>query len=752
MSNIQPERNSVKIPALEELQALDQWVTYRYPEKLPLNPRTGRNAGTDKPHTWSSHEAACKAVKTFGHHGTGVVVTDGDPYAGIDCDDCRLGDYVEPVVLSWRKRFNSFSYVTPGKHGERFIVRGKLKKAITPSPFIDPFEAYDHGRYFTITDQLIEGTPSTIEDRQQELDDFYQVVMANRKTKDRWNKELRQKIDTLKTAGEGQRNSELAKVAFRAGVLIEKYGLRQGAIEAEIWKACEKNGLAADEPEQSRKTLSNQLQAGKDKAYQEYKPEPPKANNGNGHHPPGNPTITAEDLCSFDADDAGNADAMHALYGQDFLYCASVGWLHYVGTHWGLDADGAEVKTRSIETLRRRRHAAVDAEKEAIIKCTKADERRVNGCVNLFKTHVSTPIDSFDSDPHKLNCKNGVVDLRTGAIEPHSRVQRFTYCVPVEYMPTTCSEWIDYLHGVVGGGQEVIDYLQMALGYSLTGDTREEILFYLFGPPRSGKGTLAEVFMALLPHPISTMVDFNSFTAKREGDVSNFDLAPLKPARLIFASESNRSQSLNPAKIKQLTGGDHISACFKHRDFFSYRPQFKVWMMSNHTVNGDPEDDALWGRVRVIEFPNSFLGREDKSKKARLKDPEALQGVLYWAVQGAIKWYALGPAGLTTPKAIASITQAQRNELDYVQQWLEECCDDDPDGWQSNEAVSISYTAWCKNNNVQYIKGPQALSHSLKAKGYQIGQQRKVAGKNKKGVEGLYIYPIEKGNGNDGND
>jgi D5 N terminal like len=193
-------------------------------------------------------------------------------------------------------------------------------------------------------------------------------------------------------------------------------------------------------------------------------------------------------------------------------------------------------------------HAAVDAKNETIIKCTKADERRINGCVNIFKTHVSTSIESFDCDPDTLNCRNGVLDLRAGMLEPHTRSQRFTYCLPVEYGPSDCSEWLDYLNGVIGGGQEVIDYLQMALGYSLTGHTREEILFYPFGPTRSGKGTFAETFMELLPRPLSTMVDFNSFTAKREGDVSNFDLAPLKPSRLIFASESNRSQSLNPAR------------------------------------------------------------------------------------------------------------------------------------------------------------------------------------------------------------
>lgn len=474
-----------------------------------------------------------------------------------------------------------------------------------------------------------------------------------------------------------------------------------------------------------------------------YTPDQDHSQNGHNGHSSTSDQIK-EQLCKLTDDDSGNGDAMEVLYGQDFLYCPSRGWLYYVGTHWKLDHEGAEAKKAAVKTLRIRRHAAVDLEKENIVKCTKGEDKRVNGCINRFKTLVNISIDEFDNDPDLLNCKNGVVNLQTGEIYPHSREQRFTYCIPIAYKPGKLSQlWHDYLSAVVGGGQVVIDYLQLALGYSMTGHTREEILFYLYGPPRSGKGTISEIFMSLMPSPLSTGVDFNSFTAKREGDVSNFDLAPLKASRLIFASESLRGQSLNPAKIKQLTGGDRVRACFKHKDFFEYRPQFKVWMLSNWPVNGDPEDDALWGRVRVIEFPNSFLGIEDKTKKSRLREPDVLEAILAWAIEGAIKWHALGSKGLTTPDAVTQTTIKQRAELDYVQQWLDECCESEEEAkgcWEANEDVIKSYTAWCKDNNVQYPKSPRGLALSLQAKGYKTGVAKFIQGKTKKGVEGLYIY------------
>lgn len=798
---------AAKIDALTDLKSRPQWVVYCLePDKndatrltkVPYNANTGYKASSTNPKNWATYAQAVRAFNNAKNvddkpfDGIGFVFN--RDMTGIDCDHCRdANGNIDPWAQEVIDALGSYAEISISEEGIHIFVFGLVplnekgkhagrKKGLPgmrhPKAAI---EMYSEGRFFTVSEKHLPGTPSAIEDRQEQLTAIHARFYAPKQQEGKH--ASRRAADALSLS-----DNELLDIAHRA---------KNGAKFSALWRGDYSGYTSQSEADQA---LCDMLAfyTGKDKARMQYMFErsglhrnkwdthptyasdtldkaiaqcrdvyAPRSANGrvlhtssNGHK--GNnggsaPTTTSGDsyLCDFTPDDAGNGDAMLALFGDDFLYCSSRGWFAHTGTHWQLDPDAAEVKKKAVETLRKRRHAAVDAGMEAIIKCTKGDEGRVNGCVSRFKTLVSVNFDTFDSNPDVLNCQNGVVDLRTGKLEEHKRTHRFTYCLPVDYVEgANYSEWMNYLRGVVS--EEILDYLQELAGYSLTGHTREEILLYLNGPTRSGKGTFAETFMALLPSPLSTMVDFNSFTAKREGDVSNFDLAPLKPARMIFASESNRSQSLNPAKIKQLTGGDRIRACFKHKDFFEYRPQFKVWMMSNHPVHGDPEDDALWGRVRVIEFPHSFLGKEDKTKKSRLKEPEMLKGVLYWAVQGAIRWYALGANGLSTPAAIAKTTQAQRNELDYVQQWLDECCEENEGGWVANEEVISSYTTWCKNHNVEYVKSPQALSQSLKVKGYIIGKQKKINGKNKKGVENLFIYPIEEeeeeGNGNDGND
>lgn len=448
-------------------------------------------------------------------------------------------------------------------------------------------------------------------------------------------------------------------------------------------------------------------------------------------------------LLDESSDDEGNAQCLNRLYSGRFLYCDAYGWLAWNGRFWERDTAESALDRAAVDTLKRRRLAAVDAEREAVVKCAAPTARRVRDCKTLFRSLVPAHVDEFDRSPDLLNVANGVIDLRTGQLSPHEPGQRFTYILPVEYdAAADFTSWVSFLGKAVAGGDghEMLDYLQQAVGYSLTGHTSEECLWYLYGPTRSGKGTFTETLLALLPAPLGKEVDFTSFTVKRN-DPNNFDLAPLKPARLLIASESNKYESLNAGKIKTLTGGNDIYCCYKHRDHFSYRPQFKIWLVSNHELNADVDDDAAWYRLKVIEFPNGHAGNEDKAFKPRMKRAANLRGVLRWAVDGARAWYASQPAGLKAPVGVVSATNKQRDALDYVQSWLDECCISAPGRWASNEQLHGSYSNWCKQNGVS-PKAIRGLSLALKRKGFEIGSQQKVGGINFKGVVGIALLAV----------
>ncbi|HXH31591.1 MAG TPA: phage/plasmid primase, P4 family [Bacteriovoracaceae bacterium] len=446
----------------------------------------------------------------------------------------------------------------------------------------------------------------------------------------------------------------------------------------------------------------------------------------------------AQALLTQGAHDEGNAQCLRLRYAGLFVQNAAFGWMHYNGTHWIQAGAEAALDRAIVETLLARGMAALqsgkaDQYKDLIFK-SMPSAGRVSGAKQLFSSLAYAPADAFDADPDRLNCKNGVVDLRTGELHPHSPEQRFTYCAAVDYNPATPNTvWVNWLQEAVG--KEAADWLQMAAGYSATGHTQEEVLFYLYGPPRSGKGTFTETMLAMLGAPVAKEVNFATFTAQRTGDSQNFDLAPLKACRLVAASESNAYERFNEAKIKALTGGNEVYCAFKHKDMFGYKPAFKIWLSTNQPVNADPDDDAVWGRLRVIEFPDSHLGKEDKRLKSRMKSPAVLEGVLAWIIEGARRWYALGEAGLSELESSKRIKDAHRGTLDNVQAWLDEFCVADPSKFGANSALYLSYENFCKDNGIE-PKKQKGFSQSLIRKGFQVDSVKKD-GKTLRGFIGI---------------
>lgn len=202
-------------------------------------------------------------------------------------------------------------------------------------------------------------------------------------------------------------------------------------------------------------------------------------------------------------------------------------------------------------------------------------------------------------------------------------------------------------------------------------------------------------------------------------------LSPLKAARIVFASESNKYQSLNPAKIKALTGGNLVSCSFKHKDMFTYRPQYGVVLSSNHEVNGDPDDVALWGRLRIIPFLKSYLGNEDKTLKFRLKEPAIAESIIAWYVEGAFRWYQQQGRGLKTPQTIVDLTEQQRSAQDSVGLWLDQCCELKEGEWCEHKKLFNSYTNWSQENGYEPKKA-KGFTQSLSAHGLTVGVEKNI--------------------------
>ena len=374
---------------------------------------------------------------------------------------------------------------------------------------------------------------------------------------------------------------------------------------------------------------------------------------------------------------------------------------------------------------------------EKMLSSVKTSLANIRNAITLLQSHVVKTVGEFDARKDQLNVANGVLHLRTGVLEPHGPQHTFTYCITVRYVPGARSqEWFDFLNSSLKVEEGVVDFVQQAVGYTLTGETREEKLFFLAGPERAGKGTFCETLLALLGEPLSSGAEFALFAESRQHDANNFALAALKPTRFIVASEGEKGKQLDAATVKHLTGGDSVMCCEKFKPHFSYRPGFKLWLLSNHDVRVDVDDPAAWGRVVRIPFPHSFKVNPDKTLKERLKRPENLVGILAWAVEGAIQWYA-SPTGLPVPPCWHQALQEVRLEQDIVQQWIDDRTVDDA-GMTDSSVLYEDYKAWCHEHS--YVARKQkGFGTALRSKGYTNGRFYTTTTKQVHGWAGLTL-------------
>jgi len=755
----------------QDLKDARQWCVWRLepakdnPDRLTKVPYRASNprwkAKSDTPSTWGTFEQAVACWrKTPDITGIGLMF-DGD-LCGVDLDHCASADALEPWALEYVKRLDTYTEWSQSGTGVHCLAWGSLPDKGRKRGKV---EMYDKSspRFFVVTGRTLDGHDK-IERRQAEITALHAEVFGE--------SEPEPEPGPMRTSGAmNLSDAELLTKAVSAG---------NGAKFEQLW-----DGNVNDYPSQSEADLAlcNLLAfwTGRDPAAMDrlfrqsalmrakwdrrhsaggdtygqmtiaaaikntretYTPGQ-SSNTANAPAASGNDAPDLSYFLNQTADHGGHAECVRRYTDGTVLFCDALGWMVYTGKRFETNA---EKRVRGIvkTVLKKRRALARDKELEAIAKSTKLSRDNVGGAMYMLASDVYVKPEGFDNAPFLLNCSNGVVDLRTGELAAHSPSNRFTYVIPTAYNPNADTRQWENVANELTGSPLMTRYLQEASGYSITGSTQEEVMFYIFGPTRAGKGTFTETILAALGGmPLATEVDFRIFTQSRGADAQNFALAPLRPCRLVAASESKSNERLNAAKVKVMTGNNEIYCANKGKDFFSYRPQYKIWLASNWPVNADPDDDAVWSRIRVIQFPNSFLGKEDKHLKRRLTEKDNLEAVLAWAVAGAVRWYERGKDGLFTPNKVEAITKEHREQQDFVGQWLSECTErtDNTDDFIPNDRLYGSYRSWCDDNGVM-PKGKRTLTMALTRKGYNAGTVKKLKDplggwKTHRGCEGM---------------
>lgn len=422
--------------------------------------------------------------------------------------------------------------------------------------------------------------------------------------------------------------------------------------------------------------------------------------------------------------DMGNRDRFIQMYGDDYRYVVGMGWHKWADDGWhAVDEltphrDAQEVP----EVIRMEAQSVGDLElRTKMLNYATITESaaKINNILTLAKGHeaIKKQGDDFDNDPWALACANGMVDLRTGDIRPFTRDDLFTRNTRIVYDPDfKLQRWNDFLNQVTNGDEELAEYLQMAAGYTLSGSIAEECFFIVSGRKQTGKST----FTTAVESAMGSYADVSSAEVfmKRYGkEAPREELVKFAGARMITTEELPEGERFDDAFMKRITGGTKLSARYLYSEMFSYTPQFKIWMNTNH----DPltSDDAMFRRIKRILFMNTIPeDKRDRSLKAQLTDRSTGgRAVLAWAVEGARKYYEAG--ALKTPTSVLMATAAYQSEQDTFAHFMNETF-----FVQHGERIAETtayqlHANWAKMNGERQMKRPQ-FAQKIREKNFEF--------------------------------
>jgi putative DNA primase/helicase len=393
------------------------------------------------------------------------------------------------------------------------------------------------------------------------------------------------------------------------------------------------------------------------------------------------------DLLSFLHNDHGNAERLIAVYGEELRYChARKKWLVWDGMRWAVDDTDQSRRLAKQAMLEFLRQALARGKEEASEKFARGslDARRISSMLSMAECEIFVRPDDLDTDPFALNFLNGTVDLRTGVLRPHRQTDLITRLVRYRYNPAAaCRRWKAFLTHIMGAGttisdsdltsraERLVDYLQRAFGYSVTGSTIEKAVFILFGSGNNGKSTMLSTVRHLIEE-YSVLLQVDTLMVRQESNNTQADLADLCGARFVQTSESEEGQRLAQGKLKRITQGmGKIKAVRKYENPVEFAETHKLWLDTNRKpVIRDTDDKATFNRLHPIPFTVSIPADEiDKDLPAKLL-AEA-EGILAWMVEGARLWHS---AGLGKPAEVEAAKDEWRSEMDQIGRFIEERC------------------------------------------------------------------------------
>ncbi len=705
--------------------------------KVLYNARTGAKASSTNPDTWSTFDEAMAVHASGQYAGIGFVLSADDPFAGIDLDHCfnRETGELSPMAADVIARFDSYTEVSPSGEGIRIFLVGVLPPGRRKETKRG-IEMYCDGRFLTITGNTISDC-NEVKDGSAELAKWHaevfpakpkttatrapiilsmndeQIIEKARKAKNG------AKFIALFDHGSGDHGSGSETDLALLGHL--KFYTRDAAQLERLWRASavwreEKPGQRPDYVERTITAALENVTETYDPLYNrprhkgavqtsEAPPENSEAENSEAEAEP----IHLE--LGYPIDDMGNGQRFASQHRNRVRWCETWGcWLTYTGERWERDTKGvadsmAKITARLV--VNEAQACENDHDRAALLKHAATLTKRVKRDTMLkdAKSEPGISINPLELDADKwlFNVLNGTLDLRTGELLPHDSNRLQSKLAPVVFdRSAACPKFDAFILKICNGKPAIVDCLHRQLGYSLTGETKEQNFTIGHGDGSNGKSTLLQTVLELMGD-YGLEIEPDTIMIRRQERMA-VDIADLFNIRFVVTGESNDTQRLDEGKIKKFTGGEQLTGERKFEHPFKFWPQFKLFLATNHLPEIRGTDEGIWRRVMPVPFDVRFWrasmgesGKEELQADPNLRDSlrEEFPGILNWLLEGCRKWQQ---DGLTWPEEVRKKKKSYREEQDVLGPFLADCCALGAALEATAKELFSAYEAWCINN------------------------------------------------------
>lgn len=455
--------------------------------------------------------------------------------------------------------------------------------------------------------------------------------------------------------------------------------------------------------------------------------------------PPIAPEPPIKSAADYLQNDIGSGDLFNDTYGDQVKYITDAQqWTIYTGMAWKIGAQ-AEVVELAKELTSQKMPAmaqdiADDTQRMAWLKwCGKMQSNKARDEMlksASTKTGITANMSDFDTNIRYLNLQNGILDLEALKFLSHDRKLTLSKIANTEYNPQAkCERWERFILEIMNGDKALAQFLQKAVGYSLTGNPVEDCLFILYGAAtRNGKSTLCRSILNVLGDYGKSAVPETLATNRfKSGSSTSPDLARLKGARFVNMPEPSKGLELDGSLVKQLTGRDPIVTRNLYQGFFEYIPQFVIWMNSNYRPLINDMTLFTSGRIFTIPFEVNFQAeRQEKNLLEQFAQPEAKSAILNWILEGLILYRQEGLRD-NVPEAIAASTQEYADDSDTFGTFLRECvmpCEND---FTLTKDIYREYEQWAGDGGYRPMS-MKSLVGEMKRRGYKDKRKNTGAG------------------------